>query len=398
MAKFKLDDKNIIDTDKMINLFTGPNMVGKTFLMKKLYNSLNIFSKYHEALVNHFNDESNATAYKWIVDLQSLINNSAFSSIDLFELAVKSEIEASLFKIFQGIASDDFLNEYLEPVTPNFEINNIVISRSNEKIDNNEITYVNIRFQSNSKWKHVPVGFGFQLDENTIYKILNMLTIRLFDVKYMNMNLHILANEYSNSDMMHFYKKVRSLAMKHSSIKKDISTELDGNFSKITKVFEDEFQFSFVYDDENPHFIWNGNKFGYDNLSSGFKNLAKIMLAFISQNQYRSPFSDNIIIIEEPETHLSLLNQKKLANLFALLASKFGFTFIISTHSDIFWSLVIHYLKKNNIPKSEISKYELSFSQSEDKICIDTLKEDETPATINESMSDIMETLYGKNR
>ncbi|WP_313150494.1 ATP-dependent nuclease [Lysinibacillus capsici] len=92
---------------------------------------------------------------------------------------------------------------------------------------------------------------------------------------------------------------------------------------------------------KTPYFKVKISEFEYDSLSMG---IGEHFLFYIFWELFRAE-KNGIILIEEPETFISVDSQKKLMNFIAERALKLGSTVIISTHSPY----IIKNIQKDNI-------------------------------------------------
>lgn len=96
-----------------------------------------------------------------------------------------------------------------------------------------------------------------------------------------------------------------------------------------------------------PYFRVNIDGLEYDSLSMGIGEHFLFYIFWLLNRIEKS----SIILIEEPETFISICSQSKLMNFIAKKASKIGLSIIISTHSPY----IIKYIRKENI--SIVSRY-----------------------------------------
>lgn len=393
---------------KNLTIFMGDNSAGKSYLAMLVHS--------FTAMTKGYEDEDFLKAVKSKFKNVSIVKKlnkvfETFSEQDDFNIDIYFDEEdiKEIKKIIKFSINDYLINRYLLPriFTHHIQIEDIDIDIENldkymiqnislSKKSNDDIIEIAIKFNTNV----FNVRFLGMTDKNFVKeKMYNNIMSKLIYLPIKNS--FPTKCEYlpaSRTGYLQTYKHLASIAINNlSSVEMTKNNQLSllttwflsqlnnatsYNSSKLTDYIEKTILHGKVNLFENNNNIEfeldNGNKVDINYLSSTISELIPLVVflkrGFIVKN--------GMLVIEEPEAHLSFKNQKLMASLITLLIKE-NIRVIITTHSDF-----LIYELNNLILKHEIIN-STKFNQLENLIRNNTYLENEEKDLLNTELKNI---------
>lgn len=388
---------------KNLTIFMGDNSSGKSYLAMLTHSFCAMTKGYDnpdflKAVRNKFSDTGIIKELKSI--LESFNENDEFS----LEIILTKEESSEIKEIIKFATNDYLINKYLLPrvLSSDTQIGEIDIEIEN--IDKYLIRTISLSKKTNGnsieimmKFDEAPI-FNYRFlgisGKNSIKnKMLDNLISKLI---YLPIRASLPKKcEYlpaSRTGYLQTYKHLASIAITNLSSPDagDIDMNLDNKLSILTTWFLNQLNNATMYkstklseyiektilhgkvnlfeNNNNIEFeLDNGSKININYLSSTISELIPLVVfikrGFIVKN--------GMVVIEEPEAHLSFKNQKLMASLITLLVKE-NIKVIITTHSDFliyeFNNLILKHELVNSDKFADIKNIiENSYYDKEDK-------------------------------
>ncbi len=372
--------KTINDTIELndLTIFMGDNSAGKSYLAMLIHSFITMSRGYDDA------DFLKAVLSKFetsdlVQDLNNLIDNIlskdnkrtliTFEQKDLKDLKYIIDFSINDYLIKKYLVNKLFKSNNLEKIE--IELNQLIkklpkkLSISNEKKENNNLITIVIDektaildFQGGAPddiiKKQILEIVISQLIEFTVKGTLPINSIYLpasrtgYLQTYKILANKAVLNRYSTSDE----KENNHLSIIISFFINQLNSSTDFKENKFAKYIEEFImggKVNIYKDNSDIDFeLSNGNKVDLNLLSSTVSELIPLVV-FLKRGLIKK---NGLLVIEEPEAHLSFKNQKLIAKLIVLLLQN-NIKVLITTHSDFLIYELNNLIMKNTLSKNK---------------------------------------------